>query len=98
MLTLGVRVLTLLEFVVRRSLQTDEAKLPGLHPENRKKKTNKPTAERILKVFLGLTLTIIQDTAGQELLRYLTPISTVQQTILTALGLDNIYEQPKNSG
>lgn len=98
LLTLGVRVLTLLEFVVRRSLQTDGVKLPGLHPENRKKETDKPTAERILKVFLGVTLTIIQDMTGQELLRYLTPISTVQQTILGTLGLGSIYEQLKNSG
>ena len=70
LLMLGVRVLTRVEFVVRRSLQADNAKLPGLHPENRKKETDKPTAERILQAFSGINLTIIQDTSGQELLRY----------------------------
>src|SRR5262249_54834194 len=30
LLTLGVRVLTVMEFVLRRSLQTDQTKLPGL--------------------------------------------------------------------
>lgn len=67
LLTLGVRVLTLTEFVVRRSLQTDKATLPNLHPENRKKVTDKPSAERILKAFSGITLTIIQDAAGKAL-------------------------------
>jgi transposase len=57
LLTLGVRVLTVTEFVLRRSLETEQARLPGLHPENKQKMTDKPTAERILKldpqVFLG---------------------------------------------
>jgi transposase len=49
LLTLGVRVLTVMEFVLRRSLQTDQTKLPDLHPESKTKMTDKPTAERILK-------------------------------------------------
>ena len=44
LLTLGVRVLAVMEFVLRRSLQTDQTKLPGLHPENKTKMTDKPTA------------------------------------------------------
>src|SRR5438128_7823166 len=36
LLTLGVRVLTVMEFVLRRSLQTDQTKLPGLHPEHKR--------------------------------------------------------------
>ena len=51
LLTLGVRVLTVMEFVVRQSLQRDDAKLGGLHPENKQKGTDKPTAERLLKAF-----------------------------------------------
>src|SRR5438034_8027275 len=41
LLTLGVRVLTVMEFVLRRSLQTDQTKLPGLHPEHKTKMTDK---------------------------------------------------------
>jgi transposase len=48
LLTLGVRVLPVMEFVLRQSLQHDQAPLPGLHPENKAKMTDKPTAERIL--------------------------------------------------
>ena len=54
LLTLGVRVLTVLEFILRRSLQQDQATLPGLHLENRNQQTNKPTAERVLKAFDNL--------------------------------------------
>ena len=94
LLTLGVRVLTLIEFVVRRSLQGDQAKLSGLHPENAKKTTDKPTAERILKVFSNLSLTIIKNAGGDEIIRWLTPLSSVQQEILQRLGLGvDLYRQ-----
>jgi hypothetical protein len=66
-LTLDVRVLTLVEFVVQRSLREADAKLYGMHPENRKKSTAKPSAERILKTFSKINLTIIQDLAGNVL-------------------------------
>jgi transposase len=49
--TLGVRALTVLEFVLRRSLGNDHAKLPGLHLDNTQKMADKPTAERILQAF-----------------------------------------------
>jgi transposase len=87
LLTLGVRVLTVMEFVLRRSLQHDHAKLPGLHPENKTKTTDTPTAERILKVFADVSLTIIQNAAGEDILRRLTPLSEVQKDILQRLGL-----------
>ena len=98
LLMLGVRVLTLLEFVIRRSLQADNAKLAELHPQNRQKETVKPTAERILKAFSGITLTLIQDASGKKLLHHLSTLSSLQQTIMVRLGLDNIYAQLQISG
>ena len=93
-MTLGVRVLTLLEFVLRRSLQEDKATLSDLHPENHKKETDKPTAERILKAFACVTLTIMQDSTGNELMRVLSPLSSLQNEILQRLGLDSsLYQQ-----
>jgi len=85
--TLGVRVLTVTEFVLRRSLETEQARLPGLHPENKQKRTDKPTAERLLKAFSGISLTIIQNAAGEDILRRLTPLSGLQEDILQRLGL-----------
>jgi transposase len=87
LLTLGVRVLTVMEFVLRRSLETEKARLPGFHPEDKQKMTDKPTAERILKAFAGISLTIIQNAAGEDILRRLTPLSGLQENILQRLGL-----------
>src|SRR5947209_1870072 len=94
LLTLGVRVLTVTEFVLRRSLEQDQARLPGLHPENKQKMTDKPTAERILKAFADVSLTIIKNAAGEEILRRLTPLSELQEDILQRLGLGaSLYGQ-----
>jgi transposase len=87
LLTLGVRVLTVMEFVLRRSLQNDQARLPSLHPENKQKRTDTPTAERILKAFSDISLTIIKNAAGEDLLRRLTPLSGLQEDLLQRLGL-----------
>ena len=99
LLTLGVRVLTVMEFVLRRSLETAQASLPGLHPENKHKMTDKPTAERILKAFADISLTIIKTAAGESILRRLTPLSGLQEDILQRLGLGAaLYEQLEIQG
>jgi transposase len=87
LLTLGVRVLTITEFVLRRSLEQDQVSLSGLHPENKHKMTDKPTAERLLKAFADISLTIIKDAAGEDILRHLTSLSGLQEDILQRLGL-----------
>jgi len=87
LLMLGVTVLTLLEFVVRRSLGKDKTGLPDLHPENKIKKTNKPTAERLLTAFSGIYLTIVKLPGG-TVIRKLTALSDLQKEILQRLGLD----------
>jgi len=53
-------VLTLLEFVGRRQLATEGAKLAGLYAGNPKRETDRPTAERLLEAFQDITLTIIK--------------------------------------
>jgi transposase len=94
LLTLGVRVLTVMEFVLRQSLETAQARLPGLHPENKHKRTDKPTAERILKAFSAISLTIIKTVAGEDILRRLTPLSGLQEDILQRLRLGaSLYRQ-----
>jgi hypothetical protein len=94
LLTLGVRVLTVTEFVLRRSLEQEQATLPGLHLENQRKMTGTPTAERLLQAFAGVSLTIIQYPAGEEILRRITPLSGVQEAILHRLGLGtHLYRQ-----
>jgi transposase len=86
LLTLGVRVYTLIEFVVRRSLKNSGEKLSGLHPENRKKETDTPTCERLLKAFSKISLTFID--LGGKVIRHLTPLSELQLNILRHFGAD----------
>jgi transposase len=87
LLTLGVRVLTVTAFVLRRSLEQEQVRLLGLHPENKQKRTDTPTAERILQAFADISLTIIKHAAGEDLLRRLTPLAGFQEDILQRLGL-----------
>ncbi|MHC4230939.1 MAG: IS1634 family transposase [Planctomycetota bacterium] len=87
LLTLGVRVLTLIEYVVRRSLARGNERLVGLHPENPKKATDTPTSERILKAFSEINLTIMNT--GHNIMRHLSPLSRLQIDILSRLGFDS---------
>ena len=65
-----------------------------MHPKNKQKMTDTPTAERLLKAFSDVSLTIIQNVAGEDILRRLTPLSGVQEAILQRLGLGtNLYRQ-----
>src|SRR5713101_10178097 len=83
-----------MECVLRRSLGKDQATLPGLHPENTQKTTDTPTAERLLKAFAEVSLSIIKHAVGEEILRRLTPLSGVQEDILQRLGLGaSLYRQ-----
>ena len=83
LLSIGLRVLTLLEFGVRQRLAMAKTKLEGLYVGNPKRATPHPTAERLLEAFQGLTLTIIRE--GRRRRSHLTPLSRVQQRILALL-------------
>jgi transposase len=86
LLMLGVRVLSLIEYVVRRSLAHDQQTLVGLNPDRVKKAIARPTTERLLRAFRGITLTLIQ--AKEQVVRHLTPLSALQEDILRRLDLD----------
>ncbi len=91
LLTLAVRVCTLIQFVVRRSLTRSHDTLVGLYLGNPNKATESPTCERLLHAFSKITLTIIE--LGDTTIRHLTPLSQLQTDILRHLGLDpGIYK------
>jgi transposase len=90
LVSIGLRVLTLLEFLVRRRLAQESGELAGLYAGNPKRTTARPTAERILEAFKDLTLTSIHE--PQRSLRHLTPLSDLQQRILSLLDFSlDIY-------
>jgi transposase len=84
LLSVGLRVLTLLEFVVRRRLTAERTGLTGLYDGNPKRATARPTTERLLQRFQGLTLTIIRE--GRCRRYHLTPLSRVQRRVLALLN------------
>jgi len=86
LLTLGVRVATLIQYVARRSLEESGDTLTGLHLENPKKATSIPTCERLLRAFSKINLTIIET--GDSIIRQITPLSHLQTKILELLGMD----------
>jgi transposase len=60
LLSLGLRILCLLEFSVRSALDSTEQQLSGLYAGNPKRATARPTAEQLLQAFRGITLTVMK--------------------------------------
>ena len=87
LLSIALRVLTLVEFVVRRQLAAEEATLAGLYAGNPKRETARPTAERLLEAFQEVTLTVVEGVP--RVYRYLTALSPLQERILELLGFSS---------
>ncbi len=84
LLSIALRVLTLLEFVGRRQLATEGAQLAGLYAGNPRRETARPTAERLLEALRDITLTIMAGPQRAD--RHVTALSPLQQRILEILG------------
>jgi transposase len=84
LLTLALRVLTLLEGVVRQRLGAQQEELAGLFAGNPNRRTAQPTAECLLEAFGEVTLTVVSAPGFTP--RHVTPLSPLQQQILTLLG------------
>jgi transposase len=85
LLSIAVRMLTLIEFVVRRQLKQNQEQLTGLIANNPKKGIDNPTTERLLKAFDKITLTIVY--LPDQVIRHVTPLTALQIRILELLGL-----------
>ena len=90
LLALGLRLLGLLEFAVRRRLSelidpvTGVAQpLLGLYAGNPKRGTLQPTAESLLKAFKEISLTLINHSG--QVLRHVTALNLLQERILELL-------------
>lgn len=85
LLSLGLRVLTLLEGVVRQRLAQAGEKLTGLYAGNPRRATDRPTTETLLRAFKEVALNVV--TVKQQTYRHLSPRSQLQQKILALLGI-----------
>ena len=86
LLLVALQALTLLEFLARRSLADHQEEIAGLVPGNPKRKTDRPTAERMLAAFTNLHLVV--ETDETEVNGYLNETLTpLQRQVLALLDL-----------
>lgn len=92
LLSLALRVLILVEFVVRRQLAKTQSQVAGLYPWQASRTTATPTAELILRAFRGISLTVIEVAGRVRAL--LSPLSALHERLLELLGWStDLYEQ-----
>ncbi|MBU6350638.1 MAG: hypothetical protein KGS73_10845, partial [Chloroflexi bacterium] len=92
LLTLGLRILTLVEGVVRQRLAESKVQLAGLYAGKPKRTTARPTAESLLRAFKGIALSFV--TISGRTYQHLTPLSDPQHKILELLNYPTtIYTQ-----
>jgi len=83
LLSIALRVLVLIQFVVRRNLQQRGATLSGISPGQPGRQTAKPTTEMMLSALRGVTLSRIR--INGKLHECLTPLNGVQKRLLTLM-------------
>ncbi|MBW4620402.1 MAG: hypothetical protein KME17_13755 [Cyanosarcina radialis HA8281-LM2] len=90
LLTIALQVFTLMEFVVRRQLATANKSIAGLYDGNPQRTTQRPTTERLLAAFRGITLYVHRDGSTE-----ITALNPLQQLILTLMKVSpSIYLLP----
>jgi transposase len=85
LLTLALRVLTLVEYRLRTALQHRGETLVGLNPAAPTQATQRPTTERVLHAFQNITRTHLTH-AGQTH-QHVTPLTPLQEHLLSLLRL-----------
>jgi transposase len=92
LLSLALRLLTLLEWLVRERLRQEKVKLQGIYPGQPGRKTNRPSAELLLKAMKTISISVIQSNGQIHAL--LTPLTEVQVRLLELWGLPpDLYEK-----
>jgi transposase len=87
LLTLALRLLTLLEPQVRRGLAQTKDPLAGLYEGQPTRTTERPTGTRLLQAFARAQITLTQVTMGARTFWHLTPLSSLHEQLLRHLHL-----------
>lgn len=85
LLGIGLRVLTLVEFVVRRELDHQQTQLAGLYEGNSKRATDHPTTERLFRAFKSIVL--YRSQTEEHVSYQLAPLSDLHKQILSLMLL-----------
>jgi len=92
LLSLALRVLTLIEHVVREKLEQAGESLTGLYAGLPTRETTRPTTERLLRAFKEITLTMVH--MPDQRIRHVTPLNALQRRILNLLDLPpSVYQE-----
>lgn len=98
LLTIALRILTLIETTVRDALQEQGESLDGLYEGQPRRSTNRPTAIRILRLFSRSEVSRIGFFSHGQWHWRLTPLPSLSSRILTFLRLpSDTYLQLGNS-
>lgn len=92
LLSIALRILTTIEYVVRRRVACTGKPIEGLYEGNPKRKTMRPTTERLLLAFKGITLNVLEypNTTRQ----HISPLTSLQARIIRLIGFSQeIYMQ-----
>jgi len=85
LLSIALRALTLVEWVVRENLRKEGACVRGLYPGQPGRKTERPSTELLLRVFAPISISVV-CVAGQNHV-LLSPLSPLQLHLLKLLDL-----------
>jgi transposase len=85
LLCLALRVLVLTEQRLRAAIADQGTRVVGLNPASRTQATTAPTAERVIRAFRNLTVTIVTGAGWEQ--RHVSSLNDTQQQILTLLGI-----------
>jgi transposase len=91
LLSLALRVLTLVEWVARERLRQDGAKLRGVYAGQPGRQTGRPSAELLLGVLKTISISVVEVNGRRHAL--LSPLTEVQKRLLELWDLSpDLYE------
>jgi transposase len=85
LLSLALRVLTLVEWVVRERLRQEKVKLQGIYAGQPGRQTDRPGAELLLGALKTISISVVEVNGQVHAL--LTPLTEVQQRLLELWNL-----------
>jgi transposase len=98
LLLIALRVLTLLEIVIRAKLAASGEKLGGMYEGQKSKLEGSPTSKRTLRAIAGLQLTLSLIQLGEQQWWYLPALPPLLVRVLDLLGLStSLYTNLPNS-
>jgi transposase len=92
LLSLALRVLTLLEWVVRERLRQEGSKLQGIYAGQAGRQTARPSAELLLRAMTTISVSVVE--VNGQTYAMLSPLTAVQKRLLELWGLPpDLYEK-----